>query len=328
MKNLLSFIAVLFTIQCSAQTSTIGKIVTYDPQITQLIDTTAKIEIIGEGFEWSEGPIWVKNGNYLLCSDTRKNIMFKWKEHEGLSQFLKPSGYTGIMPYSKEPGSNGLIINKNGQLVACEHGDRRISAMSLTQGGKRTIADNYQGKRFNSPNDIVQKSNGDYYFTDPSYGLPDDSIKSVSVRGVYRVSKSGAVTLLIDNLTPNGIAFSPDERILYVGQSLPDKPIIMAYKVKEDGTLDKGKLFFDATALVKQGLKGVPDGMKVDKKGNLFATGPGGILIISPSGKLLGRIDTTLATSNCNWGDDGSTLYITATDKLCRVKTRTMGVGF
>ncbi|HEY2582603.1 MAG TPA: SMP-30/gluconolactonase/LRE family protein [Mucilaginibacter sp.] len=328
MKKLLPCIAILLAVRCSAQTTSIGKIVTYDKQLSQIIDTTTKIEVVGSGMDWSEGPVWVKKGDYLLCSDTRKNIMFKWKEDEGLSTFLKPSGYTGIMPYSKEPGSNGLIINKKGLLVACEHGDRRISVMSLTQGGKRTIADNYHGKRFNSPNDIVQKSNGDYYFTDPSYGLPDDSIKKVTVRGVYRISTSGTVTLLIHDLTPNGIAFSPDEKILYVGQSLPEKAIIMEYPVNHDGTLGKGKLFFDATYLVKSGLPGLPDGMKVDRKGNLFAAGPGGILIISPTGKLLGRLDTALPTSNCNWGDNGSTLYITASGKLCRVKTKTVGVGF
>ncbi|HEY4326787.1 MAG TPA: SMP-30/gluconolactonase/LRE family protein [Mucilaginibacter sp.] len=328
MKKLLPFIAILFAIPCSAQKTFIGKIVTYDKQLNQIIEPTAQIEVVGSGMDWSEGPVWVKKGKYLLCSDTRKNVIFKWKEGEGLSTFLKPSGYTGTVRYSKEPGSNGLIINKKGELVACEHGDRRISVMSLKKGGKQTIADNYQGKRFNSPNDIVQKSNGDYYFTDPSYGLPDDSIKTVTVRGVYRISTSGTVTLLIHDLTPNGIAFSPDEKILYVGQSLPEKAIIMQYPVNADGTLGKGKLFFDATYLVKTGLTGVPDGMKVDKKGNLFTTGPGGILIITPAGKLLGRIDTTLPTSNCNWGDDGSTLYITASGKLCRVKTKTVGVGF
>jgi gluconolactonase len=198
--------------------------------------------------------------------------------------------------------------------------------MPLKNGGKRTLADNYQGKPFNSPNDIVQKSNGDYYFTDPAYGLPENAPRNMM--GVYQVSKDKAVTLLIDDLTPNGLAFSPDEKILYVAQSLPTKAIIMSYPVKADGTLAKGKIFFDATAMVQQGLQGLPDGLKIDINGNLFATGPGGVLVISPSGKLLGRIDTKQPTANCAWGDDGSTLYITANMLLCRIKTKTKGVGF
>lgn len=214
-----------------------------------------------------------KEGKYLLFSDVKQNTIFKWKEGEGISPFLKPSGYTGRMTYSDEPGSNGLIINKNGELVACEHGDRRISAMPLSHGGKRTLADNYQGRPFNSPNDIVQKSNGDYYFTDPAYGLPDDSPRNVL--GVYRLSQDKNVTLLIDDLTPNGLAFSPDEKILYVAQSLKARAIIMSYPLKPDGTPGKGKIFFDATSMVQQGLQGLPDGLKTDIHGNVFSTGPG-----------------------------------------------------
>jgi gluconolactonase len=198
----------------------------------------------------------------------------------------------------------------------------------LTAGGKRTLADNYRGKLFNSPNDIVQKSNGDYYFTDPAYGLPCDSLSKNKKLGVYRISKNGIVTLLVDDMTPNGLAFSPNEKILYIAQSLKEKAIIMSFPVKADGTLGAGKVFFDATNMVEKGLPGLPDGLKTDVKGNLFATGPGGVLVISPSGKLLGRIDTTQPTANCAWGDDGSTLYITANMLLCRIKTKTKGIGF
>ncbi|MFI5152436.1 MAG: SMP-30/gluconolactonase/LRE family protein [Chitinophagales bacterium] len=313
-----------------AQHRTIGKIIRIDPRFDDLIGKDASLEILADSFAWSEGPAWVKAGNYLLFSDIPNNSIFKWSESEGLSLFLKPSGYTGRLPYSKEPGSNGLIINHDGQLVACEHGDRRISAMPLALGGKRTLADNYQGKKLNSPNDIVQRSNGDYYFTDPYYGLPKrekDSLET-GVTGVYRISKNGTVTLLISNLLPNGLAFSPDEKILYVGQSDPNKPIIMSYPVLADGNLGQGKIFFDESPYIKQGLQGVPDGMKIDKKGNIFTTGPGGILVIDPSGKILGRIETTQPTANCTWGDDGSTLYITANMYLCRVRTLTKGVGF
>jgi len=325
------FIAICIACSSLAQPKTIGRITNLDPSFNDLIGKDASIEILADSFAWSEGPVWVKQGGYLLFSDIPNNSIFKWKESEGLSLFLKPSGYTGILPYSREPGSNGLIINNKGHLVACEHGDRRISEMPLSHGGKRTLADNYQGKRFNSPNDIVQKSSGDYYFTDPIYGLPNhekDSTRESPIMGVYRLSADGKVTLLIDNLLPNGLAFSPDEKILYVGQSDPDKPIIMAYPVKTDGTLGEGKIFFDGTSMIKQGWKGAPDGMKMDSKGNLFTTGPGGVLVISPTGKVLGRIETTQPTSNCAWGDDGSSLYITVNMFLCRVKTKTKGVGF
>ncbi len=312
----------------TAQQKTIGQIISLDPRFDLLVDKDSKIEILADSFSWSEGPVWVKEGEYLLFSDIPKNTIYKWKEGEGLSEFLKPSGYTGRMPYSNEPGSNGLIINKEGHLVACEHGDRRVSAMPLDRGGKRTLADNYRGDYFNSPNDIVQKSNGDYYFTDPAYGLPEDAKPNAKIKGVYRISKDKTITLLIDNMTPNGLAFSPDEKTLYVAQSMPESAIIMSYPVKADGTLAAGKIFFDATFMVKQGLKGLPDGLKIDKSGNLFATGPGGVLVISSSAKLLGRIDTTQPTANCAWGDDGSTLYITANMLLCRVRTKTKGIGF
>lgn len=311
-----------------SQQKTIGEVIRFDSAIDELIDKDVKIEVLGEGFEWSEGPAWVKKGGYLLFSDVPKNIIYKWKEGEGVSEFLKPSGYTGIMPYGNEPGSNGLIINNLGQLVACEHGDRRVSAMPLDIGGKRTLADNHNGKRFNSPNDVVQKSNGDYYFTDPPYGLPqkeNDPTRETGIFGVYRIAKDGKVTLLVKDMTrPNGLAFSPDEKILYVAQSDPEKAIIKAFNVKADGTLDGGRIFFDATPMVKQGLSGLPDGLKIDKRGNLFATGPGGVLVISPSGKLLGRIDTKQATANCAFDENG-TLYITADMYLCRIKTKTKG---
>ena len=331
MKNVffLLFVSV-FTTSVFAQ-KTLGRVVSIDPAFDQLISKDASIEILADSFAWSEGPVWVKDGGFVLFSDIPNNTIFKWKEGEGLSIFLKPSGYTGRLPYSHEPGSNGLIINKEGQLVACEHGDRRISAMPLAKGGKKTLTDNYQGKRLNSPNDIVQKSNGDYYFTDPAYGLPDrekDASRETKFMGVYRLSSNGSVTLLIDTLLPNGIAFSPDEKILYIGQSDPVKPFVLSYPVKADGTLGKGKIFYDCTALNKTGLSGGPDGMKIDMHGNIFTTGPGGIIVLDPNGKLLGRIETAQPTANCAWGDDGSTLYITSNNLFLRIKTKTQGAGF
>ncbi len=333
MKTLLTFSTfVLMSIVTLAQQKTIGQIIRLDPALDNLIAKDVKIEVLGEGFVWSEGPVWIKKGGYLLFSDVPANTVYKWKEGEKITEFIKPSGYTGIMPYGDEPGSNGLIINNLGQLVSCEHGDRRISAMPLDIGGKRTLADNFQGKRFNSPNDIVQKSNGDYYFTDPPYGMPKkekDPSRETEFFGVYRIGKNGAVSLIIKDLTrPNGLAFSPDEKTLYVAQSDPDRAYLMSYQVLADGKVGKGKIFFDATPMVKEGLKGLPDGLKIDKKGNIFTTGPGGVLVISPTGKLLGRIETGEATANCAFGNDGSTLYITADMYLLRLQTKTVGVGF
>ncbi len=333
MKTVLLFaLLIMMNNLTTAQQKTLGKVNRLNPAIDNLIDKDATIEILSEGYDWAEGPAWVKDGNYLLFSDVPANTVYQWKEGAGARPFLKPSGYTGLGVYSDEPGSNGLIINKDGMLVSCEHGDRRISVMPLSIGGKRTLADSYAGKRFNSPNDVVQKSNGDYYFTDPPYGLmkkENDPTRETELFGVYRRGTDGKVTLIIKDLTrPNGLAFSPDEKTLYVAQSDPDRAYLMAYPVLADGKVGKGKILFDTTPMVKEGLQGLPDGLKIDKKGNIFTTGPGGILILTPEGKLLGRIETGVPTANCAWGNDGSTLYITADMYLLRIQTKTIGVGF
>jgi gluconolactonase len=313
---------------------TLGRIVSQSPQLDARLSSSSPIEVLASGFIWSEGPVWVnKDGGYLLFSDVPANTMYRWSAKDELSVFLKPSGYTGLGPYSDEPGSNGLTLDDQGRLIACEHGDRRVSAMSLTSGGKVTLADRYEGKRFNSPNDVVQHpTNKSIYFTDPPYGLAQkhqDPSRELPYFGVYRVDPSGNVHLLVKDMTrPNGLAFSPDGKLLYVAQSDPESAIWKVFKVKDNGDLEEGKVFFDATPMVKQGLKGLPDGLKVDKDGYLWATGPGGVLIISPKGELLGRIDTFQATANCAWGDDGSTLYITADGYVCRVKTKTKGAGW
>lgn len=315
---------------------TIGQVVRLDARLDKLIPKDAVIEVLASGFVWSEGPVWVKPGpsepgNFLLFSDVPQNTIYKWTEKDGLTPFLKPSGYTGLLPYSEEPGSNGLTIDKRGRLIACEHGDRRVSAMPLAGGGgKLTLADHIEGKRFNSPNDVVAHANGSYYFTDPPYGLPkreNDPSRETPGFGVYRIAPNGTVSLLIGDLTrPNGVALSADEKTLYVAQSDPERPIIMRYPILADGTLGKGSLFFDALPLAKQGLTGAPDGLKTDRDGNVWSTGPGGVLVISPAGELLGRIETGEATANCGWGDDGATLYITADMYLCRIRTTARGV--
>ncbi len=302
---------------------TLGSIERLDPALDALLPKDAVIEKLAAGFDWSEGPVWM-SGGYLLFSDVPMNTIFSWRPGS-LSTFIQPSGYTGTLPRGGEPGSNGLTRDKNGLLIACQHGDRRVARWNGSQWV--TLADKFEGKRFNSPNDVVLKSNGDLYFTDPPYGLPknmSDPTKEISFQGVYRVV-DGKVTLLTDEVSrPNGLAFSPDEKILYVASSDPKKAIWMSYPVKADGTLGAGKIFFDATGMQK-GRKGLPDGLKVDQAGNLWATGPGGVLIISPEGKHLGTLATGEATANCAWGDDGSTLYITADMFLCRVKTKAKG---
>lgn len=321
------------TYGASAQKPKIGKIISNDASLSTLIDVNQQLEVLGEGFEWSEGPIWIKDGSYLLFSDVPKNIIYKWKEGEKIVEFLNPSGYTGVMPYSNEPGSNGLTLSIDGKyLLACEHGDRRISKMPLAgKGGKFTLADTWDGKRFNSPNDLVQAKSGDIYFTDPPYGLPDfvdDKSREIEYFGVYRITPDRKVSLEIKDLVrPNGVALSPDHKILYVAQS-DTKAFIMSYPINKDGSLGAGKLLFDASYLNKQGLQGAPDGLKVDFQGNIFTTGPGGVLILSPEGKLLGRIETGEATANLAWGEDGSTLFMTADMYLLKIKTKTKGANF
>jgi gluconolactonase len=310
---------------------TIGEVVRIDPKLDSLIPAGAKIDVLASGFEWSEGPVWVpEQGGFLLWSDIPRNLVMKWKEGEGARPFLTPSGYTGIVPYGSEPGSNGLARDAEGRLLFCEHGDRRVSRIEKN-GGKRTLADGYQGKRLNSPNDLVLKSNGDIFFTDPPYGLPlraEDPRREMDYCGVYRLTPDGKLSLLTKEITrPNGIALSPDEKTLYVANSDPLKAVWYAYDLKPDGTIANGRVFASAQDLVGKH-KGLPDGMKVDQAGNLFATGPGGVHVYTPKGKLLGRIDTKEATANCAFGDDGTTLYLAADMYLCRIKTATKGLGF
>ncbi len=328
----------LLIISCGKGTPaypTVGSIERLDPALDRLIPREARLEVLADGFAWTEGPVWISQGAYLLFSDIPPNSIYKWKAGEGHNVYLTPSGYTGDQPRGGEPGANGLLLDAEGRLVLCQHGDRRMARLDAPLDSPEpkfvTLAERYNGRRFNSPNDAVYHSNGDLYFTDPPYGLEgnvDDPAKEIDFQGVYRLSSDGAVTLLTDELSrPNGIAFSPDEQILYVSNSDPDRAIWMAYDVQPDGAIANGRVFFDATQWVGE-RKGLPDGLKVDETGNLFATGPGGVLVFSPDGVHLGTIDTGQATANCAFGDDGATLYITADMVLLRIKLTTKGAGF
>ncbi len=306
---------------------TAGKIEHLHPTLDSIVPPDAKIEVLADGFKWSEGPVWIAEGGYLLFTDIPPNRVMRWKEGEGAGLYLTPSGYTGSTPRGGEPGANGLLLNSSGQLVLCQHGDRRVARMNAPLDQPKpefvTLADRWDGKRLNSPNDAVFDSKGNLYFTDPPYGLEkqtDDPAKEIPFQGVYRLRPDGAVDLLIDSLTrPNGIAFSPDEKILYVANSDPARAIWMAYDMQSDGSLKNGRVFHDATAKVSNEMPGLPDGLKVNPQGILFATGPGGVWIFNAEGVALGRIDTGQPTANCAFGNDGKALYLTANNFLMRV---------
>jgi gluconolactonase len=312
-----------------AASGTLGTIERLDPALDALLAQDARVEILAHGADWAEGPVWSAAGRYLAFSDVKQNTAWQWSPTTGLSVLLRPSGYTGTTPRGGEPGSNGLTRDSQGRLVLCEHGDRRVARLESDGKTKTTLADRYEGKRFNSPNDLVYDSKGNLYFTDPCYGLEgklDNPQKELPFQGVYRLSADGKLTLLTKDLKfPNGIAFSPDEKTLYVAVSDPEKPMVYAFDVKGDGTISNQRTFFDATALVAKKLKGLPDGIKIDLKGNMYLGGPGGLLILSSAGKHLGTVATGVATSNCAWGGDGSTLYLTADSYICRIKTLTKG---
>ena len=313
----------------------IGHVERLDPLLDRLIAPSAEIEAMADGFDWSEGPVWLPGQKAVVFSDVPLNTVYQWKEGEGLSTYLKPSGYTQAGTRPGELGSNGLALDRQGRLLLCQHGDRRVARMdsplSEPKSAFTTVTDHFMGKRYNSPNDLTVHSSGVVFFTDPPYGLAkkqDDPTRELDFQGVYRVDSDGHVTLLTKDLPrPNGIALSPDEKTLYVAQSHRPAKVIMAYKLDDDLNIDGGRVLFDANSL-GQNRVGNPDGLKVDQRGNLFATGPGGVLVLSPDGKHLGTIMTGERISNCAFGDDGRTLYMTSDRYLCRIRLTTTGLGF
>lgn len=299
-----------------------GSIERLDPALDKLIAPDAKIEVLASGFNWSEGPVWHQGA--IVFSDVPENTVYRWEE--GMSQakvFLKPSGATSG---EGGQGSNGLAVDVQGNLVLCQHGDRRL-AIHVGGGKFKTLTRSFNDHLYNSPNDLAIAKDGSIYFTDPPYGLKNKALRELEWNGVYRLSPDGKVSLLIKDLTfPNGIALGPDEKTLFVAVSDPAATRVMAYDLQSDGTIANGRVFFDAQPLKSPDRKGGCDGLKVDQAGNVWTTGPGGVLILSKSGRHLGTILTGQATANCAFGgEDGGTLYITADMFLLRVRTLTKG---
>jgi gluconolactonase len=319
----------MLALTANAAESAYATLESRDKRFDELIAPDTKIEKIAEDLLWSEGPLWDAKNEMLLFSDIPRNRVMQWHAEKGVTVFLESSGYTGAAPFTgKEPGSNGLTFDPQGRLILCQHGDRRVSRREAD--GKMTpLAAGFEGKKLNSPNDLVYDDEGNLWFTDPPYGLPGtfkDPAKELAFQGVYRVSPDGRIGLATKELeAPNGLAFSPDYKILYVANSQVQAPIWKAYAVNADGSLGPGRVFADASTLHKKG-DGVPDGLKVDIHGNVFATGPGGVLVYAPDGTLLGRILTGVPTANVAFGEDGATLFVTANHRVLRLRTRTRGM--
>jgi len=302
----------------------------FDDTILELLDPETPFHILAEGFAWTEGPLWLEEQKSLTFTDIPNNSIFRIDAEGELSLYLKPSGYTGETPRGGEVGANGLTLDLQGRLVMCQHGDRRMARMDspLDQPQPKfvTLVDNYQGKRLNSPNDVIFDWDGNMYFTDPPYGLEfnmDDPAKELDFQGLFVLRNSGELVLLDQLTRPNGLAFSPDQRFLYVANSDPDLAVWYVYEVEMDGTLRSRSLFYDATDDVgKPGFKGLPDGMKVHSSGTIFATGPGGVWVFDPSGKVLARLRTGEATSNCAFSTDEKTFFMTADNYVLKIELK------
>lgn len=309
---------------------TTGTIERIDPALDSILSVDAKAEIIAEGFEWSEGPLWVEKHNMLLFSDVPMNRIYKWTAEKGKEIYLEPSGYTDTVPsVCKEPGSNGLVLDQSGSLVLCQHGNRQMAKMdaALDQPQPKfiTIADKFDGKRFSSPNDAAYHSNGELFFTDPPYGLQTqddkDPKKEISYNGVYKVGANGNVSLIHNGITrPNGLAFFPGTNMLLVSCSDPANPDWYRIDIVNDSM--SAKSLFYSTPVEARKMRGLPDGLKIDRNGNVFATGPGGVFILNKEGKLLGKLHLDNATSNCALSPDEKTLYITNDMYVLRLKMR------
>jgi gluconolactonase len=338
MKQFIVIFIVVTIVACNNKSSvkkkaykTIGTIEKADAALDAIISPSATAEIIADGFEWSEGPIWIEKHNMLLFSDVPANTVYKWTEEKGKEVYLTPSGYTDSVKRGGEMGSNGLTTDNKGNLVLCQHGNRQMGRMDAPLDKPEakfiSLANIYNGKKFSSPNDAVYNSKGELFFTDPPYGLEtqgdSDPKKELPFNGLYKVKKNGEVILLVDSITrPNGLAFLPGEKKLIIANSDPAKPYWYIYDIGENDSLQNGKIFYDASAAMGKGVKGLPDGFKIDKNGTVFATGPGGVWIFNSEGKLLGKIKFTESTSNCALSPDEKILYVTNDMNVLRIKLR------
>lgn len=296
----------------------------HDSTALTLVDSNAAFEILAKGFYWSEGPLWVDELQAVLFSDVPANKIYKWSEKDSLSVYLDYSGHSGDENKNSGQGSNGLMLDVDGNLLICQHGDRRIAKLNTDlknpQRPFSTVADSYQEKKLNSPNDLALDHRGTIYFTDPPYGQPDNQTGEIGINGVYKVDTDKQVSLLLDSLSrPNGIALSQNQQTLYINQSDPKNPVLYRYEISEKGLLEQGKVLFDFTSFAKAA-NGLPDGLKVHRSGNIFATGPGGVHIISPEGKHLATLNTGKVTANCAFSTDQKYLYMTASNLLLRLE--------
>ena len=308
----------------SAAAPTIGSIQRLDPAFDALVPKDAQIEKLAGGFTFIEGPLW-RPSNALWFSDVVGNVVRQWTPDGKVTEILRPGGYDGnSLPAGGFNGPNGMTADKDGAVLLCQHGNRRIARIDKDMK-VTTLVDKFEGKKFNSPNDLVFRSDGSLYFTDPPYGLPkgdDDPTKELKFNGVFRLANGKLQAIVKDLTRPNGIALSPDEKTLYVAVSDEAHKVWMRYDLAADGTVSNGKVFADVTAEKEDGL---PDGMKVDSLGNVYGSGPGGIWVFSPDGKHLGTIKPPETPANCGWGDDGKSLYITARTGLYRIKLAVAG---
>ena len=309
----------------------IGSIERISPELDAIVPSDATIEVLGEGMTWAEGPLWIPEKKWVLCSDVKENRIHVWSEEDGFKIFLEPSGFTGQVTDSRERGSNGLVLDAQGKLVLCQHGNRQVARMKAPLENPKAdfevVANQYQGLRFNSPNDLVFDSKGNLYFTDPPFGLSEalmeDPKKEIPYQGIYRLDTEGKISLLTDKVSrPNGLAFSPDEKLLYVANTDGENAAWYAFEVKEDGSLGAMNEILNVTHLIGKEV-GFPDGIKVDQNGNIFTAGPGGLWIFNANHQLIGKIKPGEWVSNCAFDKNYNTLFITADDYLLRVKLDT-----
>lgn len=310
----------------------IGGVRRFSPALDAIVAPDTKVEALAAGFKWAEGPVWVRRGGYLLFSDVPANTIHRWSRGRSAEPFLHPSGLAGDDPAIREGGANGLAIDASGALVMCDSGNRALARFDFAAKRKTFLVERYESKRFNSPNDLAISKSGAIYFTDPSFGLKDlnaSPVKELAFNGVFRLAPDGALTLIDDTLEyPNGIALSPDETMLYVSNCTDKNPILRAYRLDTDGVPVSAVTLFDAKPLMKPDSPGWPDGMKTDASGSIFMGGPGGILVISPAGELLGVIGAGRSIANCAFGEDGRTLFLTAKDTLARIRLKSRGAAW